>query len=312
MDISVVIPVFGCPGAIPDLCRRLNESLTQMKVSYEIILVDDCDKMGSWEKVEAAARADSRVKAIGLARNSGQGHAITAGIAASKGDWIVTMDCDLQDAPEKIHILYDKVREENLDVVFVRRQKRKDPLITRAFSRLFHRIFSYLSQLPFDYELGTYLIASRRSADYFVRSKDRGRDFTMYLVWLGLPHAFVEFEHENRFEGKSSYTFARKWKYAVGVMTTFSNKILDIPIRFGLFCAFLSLLYIIYALVQYFAFNGNPEGWTTLAAAVFFFGGLILSTLGIIGVYLGNVFDVTKDRPLYIVRETINLEEDKG
>lgn len=309
IDISVVVPVYGCPEAIPELHRRLSDTLSGMNIGYEIILVDDCDGMGSWDEIKKMAESDHHVKAIRLTKNCGQDKAITAGVAASRGEWVVTMDCDLQDAPENIPMLYERVLTQKLDVLIVRRQKRKDSAIVQLLSKMFHKVFSYLSELSFDYELGTYLIAHRRAADLFVKTKGQGRDFTMFLLWTGYKKDFVELEHENRFAGKSSYTFFKKCEYAIRAMTTFSNRILYVPVYIGSISAVASLIYIIFVLVCWATNVSNPEGWNTLAAAIFFFGGLILSTLGILGIYIGNIFDVTKERPLYIVQETINVPE---
>lgn len=308
MDISVVVPVYGCPNAIPELHKRLGEVLKKMGISYEIILVDDHDQMGSWNEILKVAKEDTNVKAIKLAKNFGQGAAITAGIDKAVGDWIVTMDCDLQDSPEDIPLLYEKVCG-GVDVVFVKRQKRKDSFLTQLLSRAFHKVFSYLSEMPYDYEFGTYLIASKRAVEYFRTAKDRGRDFTMYMMWLGLKCDFIELEHKWRYDGKSSYTFRKKWKYAIGVMTTFSNRILYIPIYVGTVTSMGAVIYILYILYSYFILHNNPVGWTALAAAVFFFGGLILSTLGIMGIYLGNVFDMNKSRPLYVIQTEVNTSD---
>ncbi len=308
MDISVVIPVYGCPSAVAPLHERLSAVLSDMGVEYEIIMVDDCDAMRSWDEVKAVALKDDHVKAIHFTRNFGQGCAITAGVHQAKGEWIIPMDCDLQDSPENIPDLYDKALEGH-DVVFVRRRKRKESFIVRLFAKWYHSILSWFSEVDFDYDLGTYLIASRRAAQYYISSKDRGRDFGVYLMWLGFDHAFVEYEQEERFEGKSSYTFVKKWKYAIGIMTTFSNRILYVPVWAGAICALFSFGYIIYVFILYFVFNANPEGWSTITAALFFFGGTILSTLGIMGIYLGNIFDMSKERPLYAIQECINCDD---
>ncbi|MCR5595871.1 MAG: glycosyltransferase family 2 protein [Lachnospiraceae bacterium] len=309
MDISVVIPVYGCPGAISELYRRLVETLEGMKVSFEIIMVDDRDGMGSWDEIKKVALKDSRVKAISFTYNCGQDKAISAGVAQATGDWIIPMDCDLQDAPEKIPQLYEHAVSGGYDIVFVRRHQRKDSKMTQFLSKTFHKVFSYFAEIPFDYELGTYLIASKRAADKYRASKDRGRDFTMYLMWLGYKHDFIDLEHENRFEGKTSYTFKKKMDYAIKMMTTFSNRILYVPIHMGIFSVIVSIIYLIFVLVSYFSGVTNPEGWNTLIIFVLFFGGAILSTLGIIGLYIGNIFDMTKQRPLYVVQETINCED---
>ena len=305
MDISVVIPVYGCPAAVVPLYERLTKVLGEMKVSYEIVMVDDCDKMNSWEEVCKVASADERVKAIHFTRNFGQGCAITAGVRQASGDWIITMDCDLQDSPENIPDLYGKALE-GYDVVFVRRRQRKESFFVRLFAKWYHNLLCILSGVDFDYDLATYLIASRRAADQYVLSKDRGRDFGVFLMWLGFKHTFVEYEQKVRYDGKSSFTFGQKLKTAVDIISTYSNRPLYVSIWIGAISAVLSFVYIIYAFIQYFVYNANPEGWTTVAAALFFFGGAVLSTLGIMGIYLGNVFDMSKDRPLYAVQESIN------
>ena len=300
-----MIPVYGCPEAVVHLHERLKNTLNLMGVEYEIIMVDDCDGMNSWDEIRKVALADKRVKAIRFTKNFGQGSAITAGVKQAKGDWIITMDCDLQDSPENIPVLYKKAME-GYDVVFVRRRQRKESFFVRLFAKWYHDILCWFSEVDFDYDLGTFLISSRRAADHYIVSKDRGRDFGVYLMWLGYKHTFVEFEQEERFAGKSSYTFVKKWKYAIGIMTTFSNRILYVPVWIGACAALFSFAYIIYVFVLYFAYDANPEGWSTITAAVFFFGGAILSTLGIMGIYLGNIFDMSKERPLYAIQEIIN------
>ena len=305
IDISVVIPVYGCPAAIPELHRRLSEVLSGMNVAYEIIMVDDCDKMNSWEEVKKVAEKDTHVKAIHFTKNHGQGVAVTAGVHQSVGKWVITMDCDLQDAPENIPDLYSKALE-GYDVVFVRRQQRKESFLVRLFAKWYHNVLAWLSGVDFDYDLATYLIASRRATDYYVASKDRGRDFGVFLMWLGFRYTFVNYEQGYRYEGKSSFTFIKKVRTAVGIISTYSNRPLYVSIWVGLISAAFSFIYIIYAFIQYFVYDANPVGWTTVAAAIFFFGGAILSTLGVMGIYLGNIFDMSKDRPLFTIQETIN------
>ena len=308
MEISVVVPVYGCPEALPELHRRIVKTCEEMNVEFEIVLVDDHDGKGSWEEVEKIAVSDTRVKAIHFAKNFGQDRALAAGITVASGNWIVTMDCDLQDAPENIPLLYNKAVSEKLDVVFVRRQKRKDSAIVQLMSKQYHKMFSYLSELPFDYELGTYLIASSKATDYYKRSSGRGKDYTMFLLWLGLKHDFVELEHETRFAGKSSYTLRKKLKYGIDAIVTFSNRLLYIPLYIGALASVIALAYIIYVLVLYFAGIEQPEGWSTIIAFVCFFGGLLLDTLGIIGIYIGNLLDIAKNKTEYVIQDKINCD----
>ncbi len=309
VEISVVVPVYGCPEAIVELYSRTKKTLEDMHVTYELIYVDDCDPMNSWEHIDKICRADSSVKGIHLAKNSGQMNAIAAGVHEAEGRWIITMDCDLQDVPENIPRLYEEAKK-GYDVVFVRRRQRTDTKWNLFWARLFHKVFSYFCDLNFDFDLATYLIASRRAAEKYNESMDIARDFGMYLMWLGYKHSFVEFEQGERHSGKSSYTFIKKLRYAITTMTTFSNRVLYIPIYAGTFSAFCAILYLIYVLFTYFVMKMNPEGWTTLAAAIFLFGGLILNALGIMGIYLGNVLEMTNRRPKYIIQESLNCKED--
>ena len=307
-EISVVVPVYGCPEAIPELYRRLKKTLDNMQVTYEIILVDDSCPMDSWRRIEEICDKDNSVRGIRFARNFGQMSAIAAGVSESNGNWVITMDCDLQDVPENIPLLY-KEAQKGYDVVFVRRRQRTDTKWNLFWARLFHKLFSYFCELDFDFDLATYLIASRRAADKYNESVDIARDFGMYLMWLGYRHSFVEFEQGERHSGDSSYTFIKKVRYAITTMTTFSNRILYIPVYVGTISAIGAICYLIYILVAYFVLKVNPEGWTSIAAAVFLFGGLILNALGIMGVYLGNVFEMSKKRPKYIVQESRNCKE---
>lgn len=310
IDISVVVPVYGCPNAVPELCRRLIKTLEEMGIGFEIILVDDCDGMGSWDEIYKAAQSDRRIKGIRFTHNCGQDRAILAGVRQAKGEYLVAMDCDLQDEPEKIPLLYKTIKESKKDIIFVRRQKRKDSFFTLVFSKLFHKIFSYLSEIDFSYELGTFLITDRKASDYYRQTRDRGNDFTMFLLWTGFPCDFIELEHMNRYDGETSYTFSRKLKYAIRAMTTFSSRLLYLPIYFGFFITLFSVVYIVIIIVGQMFFSINPEGWSTLAAAVFFFGGVIISTQGIHGIYMGNIFDNTKNRPLYFVTEKLNCDDE--
>ena len=311
-EISIVIPVYGCPGAIPELHRRLKETLDNMKVTYEIIMVDDCDGQGSWEKIEQVAIIDKNVIGIRFAHNSGQDRAIAAGVKASKGDYVITMDCDLQDAPESIPLLYEKVISGNNDIVFVRRKQRKESIMTRFFSKAFHKVFSYLAEIKFDYEIGSFLIANRKAVNYYMQDKGRCRDFAMFMLWTNLKQDSIRLDHDDRFEGESSYTFKKKTELAIRSISAFSTRLLYIPIYIGFFTVIISVIYIIGVIVAKMVWNDQPLGWSTIAASIFFFGGLILSTLGIIGIYIGNTFDIVKDRPLYIIEEIINNDTEES
>lgn len=306
LDISVVIPVYGCPSAIPELHRRLTSTLVGMHMNYEIILVNDCDGMGSWEQIEKICAEDSHVCGIELARNFGQIRAITAGLDHCKGQWVVVMDCDLQDRPEGIVDLYNKAQE-GYDVVFARRKDRKDTATVKFWSKAFYKVYDFFTDGTFDNSICNFSISRRIVIDYYCQMRERNRGYTLFLKWLGFKQATIDIEADRRFAGESSYSMRRKIQMAFELITSQSNKPLHFAINIGFFIAFLAFVYLLYLLIRYLINpSGIPIGWTSTIGAVFFMGGLILAAVGIVGLYVGNIFDEAKQRPLYVVRSILN------
>lgn len=212
MDISVVVPVYGCRAAIPELHRRLCESLGTIANTFEIILVDDCCPQNSWEEIQKVCERDSRVVGIHLSRNFGQIRAITAGLDKSQGDWVVVMDCDLQDRPEAIPELYAKAQE-GYDVVFARREGRKDSAITKFLSRCFYKVYDYFTEGTFDSSICNFSISRRIVIDSYCRMREQNRAYTMFIRWLGFRETAIDMSADERYEGKSSYNMRRKLKW---------------------------------------------------------------------------------------------------
>ncbi|MBO4901180.1 MAG: glycosyltransferase family 2 protein [Lachnospiraceae bacterium] len=305
MDISVVIPVYGCKKALEELYRRLTDTLSSLTDAYEIILVDDHCPQGSWEIIEQLCRKDRKVTGIRLSRNFGQIRAITAGLDQSMGEWVVVMDCDLQDRPEHIRLLYEKAQE-GYDVVFGRRMDRKDTFLKKAVSGLFYKIYNYFTDGNFDNNICNYSIIHRKVADQYCSMREQNRAYTLFIKWLGFREAVIDLEADERFEGKSSYNFKRRIRFALELITAQSNKPLLFAVKLGFFISFAALLYIIYVVILFFTANRIVEGWTTIVASVYLMGGFILSTIGIVGIYVGNIFNETKGRPIYVVGECMN------
>lgn len=300
------MPVYGCPGAIPELHRRLVETLEGMGVSFEIVLVNDCDPYDSWSRVREACEMDDRVIGINLSRNFGQALAIAAGLEASCGRWVVVMDCDLQDRPESIKQLYEKAQE-GYDVVFAQRQNRKDSSSTKFFSRMFYKVYDYFTDGNYDPSLSNFSISRRIVIDNYCRMGEHHRAYTMFIKWLGFRQTAIPLEGDERFEGESSYTFKKKMHLAGQLITAQSNKPLHFAVNLGFVIAFLSFIYLVYLLVHYLCDPaGTTVGWTSTIGAVFLMGGLILAAIGITGIYIGHIFTEVKDRPLYIVAEKLN------
>ncbi|BAZ82402.1 glycosyltransferase family 2 protein [Sphaerospermopsis kisseleviana CS-549] len=299
--ISVVIPVYKAEKSLDVLYERLKVSLSEITQDFEIILVEDCGGDRSWDIIVELSKIDPRVKGIQFSRNFGQHYGITAGLDHCDADWVVVMDCDLQDRPEEIPRLYKKAQE-GYDVVLARRGKRKDPPLKRLTSWLFYQIFNYLTDLQYDGQVGNFRIISRQVVENFCLMREQLRFFGGLVDWMGFPTASINITHDQRFEGKSTYTFAKLWKLASETIIAYSDKPLRLCIKLGFLISTLSFIYGIYIALR-FVFYGSPvTGWSSLIVSLYFLGGIIISILGILGIYLGKTFDQTKKRPLYLVR----------
>lgn len=299
--LSVVIPVYKAEKSLDELFARLVRALESISPDFEIILVEDCGGDSSWQVIERLAASEQRVRGIQFSRNFGQHYGITAGLDYCCGDWVVVMDCDLQDRPEEIPRLYAKAQE-GYDIVLARRGARQDPFIKRLTSSLFYKIFSYLSDIEYDGESGNFRIMSRKVVTNFKRMGEQLRFFGGLVQWMGFPTASIEVEHAERFEGKSTYTFAKLWKLATETIIAHSDKPLRLAVRFGFLMAFLSFFYGAYILGRAIIYSSPIPGWSSLIVSLYFIGGIIIGILGILGIYLGKTFDESKKRPLYIIR----------
>ena len=303
-----MIPVYGCRAAIPELHRRLCESLEKISKAFEIILVDDYCPQNSWEEIQKVCEKDKRVIGIHMARNFGQIRAITAGLDKSRGDWVVVMDCDLQDRPETIPELYQKAQE-GYDVVFARREGRKDSAITKFLSKCFYKVYDYFTDGTFDSSICNFSISKRKVIDYYCRMREQNRAYTMFIRWLGFKQTAIDMPADERFEGKSSYNLKRKLKMAFEIITSQSNKPLLFSVKLGFVSAFLDLIYIIYLVFREIILGDVLVGWTSIVASIYLMGGIILCAIGVVGIYVGNIFNEAKNRPLYVIDECLNAKE---
>ena len=304
MNISVVVPVYGCRAALHELHQRLTKTLVQLTEDYEIILVNDSCPQNSWEVVEKICEEDRHVVGIELSRNFGQISAITAGLDKSKGDWVVVMDCDLQDRPEEIINLYNKAQE-GYDVVFARRAQRKDNLIKILISNIFYSIYSYATDSKYDPAICNFSIACRKVIDKYCSMREMHRAYVIYLKWLGFKQTTIDVEHNDRHEGKSSYNFKKRMKLALEILVSQSDKVLRFTVTLGFIITFLSLLAAVGLIINYFV-SHTLSGWTSTIVVLCFFGGIIEMSIGLVGIYVGNIFMQSKNRPLYVIRTIKN------
>jgi dolichol-phosphate mannosyltransferase len=305
--ISIISPVYKAADCIEELYRRITDAVKQIEtVDYEIILVEDCGEDGSWEKICELASQDKRLKAIHLSRNFGQHHAISAGLDASSGDWVIVMDCDLQDPPEEIPRLFEKALEGH-DIVCARRVKRRDPTWKRCASRFFVAIFNWLSGMSYDPQVANFRIVSRLVVDAYSRMEERTPFFGGHLEWLGFSVGYIDIQHGWRHSGKSSYSLRKLLRLAADVIVAYSNKPLKISIAVGCLLTLFSFGYAVYIICKQLFWGVPVDGWTSLMVSMGFLGGMVIGNLGIIGLYLGKVYDETKRRPHYVVSKKVNL-----
>ena len=307
VKISVVSPVYGCRECLGALCERVAATLAPIADDFEIILVNDACPQGSWEHIQALARQDPRIKGINLSRNFGQHYAITAGLDHVQGDWVVVMDCDLQDKPEEIGKLYAKARE-GYDIVFGQRVERQDSFFKRLSSRLFYWVLEYFTDTEHDKTIANFGIFSRQVIETVNRFREQNRSFPLFVKIAGFKRTQIPVEHDDRLYGKSSYNFSKLVNLAIDSIVAHSNKPLRLFIQLGFFIALGSMLYACWLFLSFFLYGDIAEGWTSLMVSMFFMFGLLFGILGILGLYIGKIFDEVKGRPLYIIQEVVNIE----
>ena len=301
--ISVVTPVYRAEGCLEELYRRLVAVLSGITQDFEIVMVEDCGGDRSWEIIQALARKDARVKGFQFSRNFGQHYGITAGLDHCDGDWVVVMDCDLQDRPEEIPRLYAKAQE-GYEIVIARRGRRSDPLAKRMTSWVFYRLFSWLAEIDYDGQAGNFRIISRKVVGSFRQMREQLRFFGGLINWMGFPAVAIDVRHDERYAGPSTYTLGKLWKLAFETIVAYSDKPLRLSVRFGFVLAFLAFCYGLYIVVHALLYGSAISGWASLIVSMYFIGGIIIAILGVIGIYLGKTFDEAKKRPLYIVMNT--------
>ena len=300
MKLSIVSPVYRAERIVDELVRRIKIAAEQLTTDYEIILVEDCGPDNSWAQIEKNAATDKRIKGIKLSRNFGQHHAITAGLDACSGEWVVGMDCDLQDRPEEIIPLYQKAME-GYDIVFARRVNRQDSFMKKQTSNLFYKVFSYLSGIPQDGTIANFGIYSKKVITSINSMREPMRAFSPMARWVGFNKVALDVNHDERFEGSSSYNWAKLINLALDIALAYSDKPLRVVVKTGFVISSLAILYAVLNLYLYFTGVIHVTGYASLIISIWFFSGLIIFILGIVGLYIGKTFDGIKNRPLYLV-----------
>jgi glycosyltransferase involved in cell wall biosynthesis len=304
--LSIVVPVYGCEQCLVPLHARLTKVLKGLPLDYEILLVNDGSPDRAWEAIGRRCAADRRVRGLDLSRNFGQHYAIAAGLQAARGSLVVVMDCDLQDDPAEIPRFYAKLKE-GYDAVLGRRQVRQDSWPKRLSSRLYYRALGFLTDSSLDSSVSNFGLYRRPVIDAVNSMGDQVRFFPLMVQWVGFRTASLDVRHAGRAEGRSAYTWLKLFRLAAGVALTFSNKPLLILMNAGFMVSGVAACYACYVVVRALGGGIAVQGWSSVIISVWFLGGVQMIVAGIVGIYVGKIFDAAKNRPLFVVRETRNL-----
>jgi glycosyltransferase involved in cell wall biosynthesis len=306
--LTVASPVYRTEALVGELVARICAAARNVTDEFEVLLVEDGSPDGSWAAIARECERNPRVKGVRLSRNFGQHPAITAALQHAQGDFVVVMDCDLQDDPDYIPALFEKCRE-GFDIVFARRRVRRFGWWKNIAARLYYTIFRWLAGVDYDPRISSYSMITRRVVDAFLQFGDYRRGYVIVLHWLGFSRGYIDVDHRQRSEGRSSYSAWMLLAHALTITLTYSEKPLHLSIYIGAVLSLMSFLLGLWFIVRYYTSTVGQLalGWTSLILSHLFLSGLILMSLGVIGLYIGRVFEQVKRRPLFIVRETKNV-----
>ncbi len=299
--LSIVMPVFEEQDNLPELYRRLVAVLEAAEPNFELVFIDDGSRDNSVTLLRELAARDERVVVVEFSRNFGHQIAISAGLDYAQGDGVIIMDADLQDPPEVLPQFIAKWREGH-DVVYAIRQRRKEGLVKRTAYKLFYRLLQRVADIEIPLDSGDFCIMDRKVVDLLVGMPERNRFVRGIRSWVGLDQVGLAYERQARYAGEVKYTYTRLVYLALDGLISFSFLPLRAISLLGLCVSALSILLAIGYTIQKLTVGLNPPGFATTVVAIFFLAGIQLITIGVIGEYVGRIFEEVKRRPLYVVR----------
>jgi len=307
MKISFVIPIFNEEENIAELHTRIKESLKKdfLGFDYEIIIIDDGSTDKSFDILKSLHQSDEKLKAIKFSRNFGHHIAITAGLDHVNGDIVVIMDGDLQDKPEEVIKLWDKMKQ-GYDVVYGKRERKQFNFFKVICARFFNFIIKRLVDEKIEINSSIFRIMSRQVVENIKTLRENNRYIIGIIGWVGFRHTWQEVEHGERVKGKTKYGFWRQIKLASDAIFSFSTYFIKLTIRLGLLFVFISGLLVVYIIIKKFIFNSPITGWTSIMISILTIGGIQIMILGIIGEYVARIYTESKRRPLYIISEFLD------
>ena len=306
-DISVVIPVFNEMENIPLIYPEVKKILDDMNASYEIIFVDDGSTDGSYVLLKKLCTLDKKVRLLRLNRNFGQQAALTAGIDHARGEAIITMDCDLQDPPSMLPDMHKKW-EEGYEVVYMRRQHRKDFFLKKYSALLYYKLLSLFSDLKFEGNVGEFRLIDRKVLTELLQMREKSRYLRGMISWMGFNYTFLNYDRPKRKKGKTGFSLLKMIRLAMHGILNFSL----FPLRLGLILGFivfiLGLIFLAYMTLYSLINDVIYPLYKWLSVTTFLFTGLLFIMIWILGEYIGKIYEETKGRPIYIIQDRSNFD----
>ncbi|HEY4391131.1 MAG TPA: glycosyltransferase family 2 protein [Paenibacillus sp.] len=310
--ISVVIPAYNEEEVIRQCYDKLSDVMLDTSYDYELVFVNDGSKDRTVGILDDLARIDEHVRIVNFARNFGHQAAVTAGINISRGDCVVIIDADLQDPPEVIHQMLEKW-EEGYDVVYGKRRKRKgETLFKLASASLFYRFLQRMSDTEIPRDTGDFRLIDHKVVHVFNRMTEKNKFIRGIISWIGFNQTYVEYDRNERFAGTTKYPLRKMLAFASDGIFSFSSKPLKLITRMGMLTVVLAFIVLVYSLcAKLFDLPTVERGWTSIMTAITLFSGVQMLSLGVMGEYIARIYDESKGRPQYIVRETVHYPHEE-
>ena len=308
--LSIIVPCFNEEDVIIESYQRIKSALKSVKdYTSEIIFINDGSKDNTSNLLSEIASKDMKVKVIHFSRNFGHQPAVTAGIHFCTNDVAIIIDADLQDPPELFPDLLHKYEEEQANVVYCVRERREgENFFKKISAQLFYRSLNYLSETSFPLDTGDFRLIDRAVMDEFCKFNEKGKYIRGIISWVGFKQVPFKYKREARFAGETKYPLKKMLKFATTAMLYFSKKPLTLATNLGLVAVIIGILYSIWTIAgKIFGFTNAISGWSSLIIIIVFFGGVQLLTVGVLGLYIGILFDEVKDRPEYIIEKKENI-----
>lgn len=303
--LSIVIPCFNEQEAIPLFYAETKKVLDGMDVDYELLFIDDGSRDNSLLEMMSLAQKDNRVFYYSFSRNFGKEAAMYAGLKNAKGDYVTIMDVDLQDPPNLLPLMLDKIKNEGYDSVATRRKDRKgESKIRSFFANMFYKIINKMSDADIVSGARDYRLMNRKMVDAVVSISESNRFSKGIFGWVGFNTYWLSYDNVERSVGTTKWNFWKLTKYAINGIVDFSNTPLDIASYFGIFMTFVSFVMLVFIVVRKLLFGDPVQGWTSTICVIIFIGGIQLFCIGIMGQYIGKTYMESKNRPIYIISKS--------